>query len=112
MTNTSQEILDDIRKDICIRIDYILKEAADKLNQIRLFKSVEDSAEESVSAAIKYLNQRYREQMDLFHECNNDLLQIMSLMESTSLHDKDNEIISKIREKYSCQVFDVSYEDE
>ena len=111
----SLEELNSIKKDICIRMDHIVGEAAEKIHQINALRSVEESDADSV-AAIGYLQYRYRELMAEFRTCNDDLLRLMRLIKSmsplriqtTEVQDASTEeFLERIQQQYGCQIFDI-----
>ena len=118
----SLEELNSIKKDICIRMDNIVAEAAEKNHQINALRSVEESAAESV-AAIGYLQYRYHEIMAEFRNCNDDLIRLTRIIKSmsppriqtTEVHDASTEeFLERIQRQYGCQIFDISaaYDEE
>lgn len=118
----SLEELNSIKKDICIRMDHIVAEAAEKIHQINAFSYVEESDAESV-VAIEYLQYRYQELMAEFKNCNDDLIRLTRLIKSmsplriqtTEVHDASTEeFLERIQRQYGYQIFDISaaYDDE
>ena len=112
----SLEELNSIKKDICIRMDHIVAEAAEKIHQINAFSSVEESDAESV-VAIEYLQYRYQELMAEFKNCNDDLIRLTRLIKSmsplriqtTEVHDASTEeFLERIQRQYGYQIFDIS----
>ena len=111
----SLEELNSIKKDICIRIDRIVAEAAEKIHQMNAFSSVEESDAGSV-VAIAYLQYRYQELMAEFRNCNDDLLRLTRLIKSmSSVHIQTTEVqdasteefLERIQQQYGCQIFDI-----
>lgn len=112
----SLEELNSIKKDICIRMDHIVAEAAEKIHQMNAFSSVEESDAGSV-AAIAYLQYRYQELIAEFRNCNDDLLRLTHLIKSmspvhiqtTEVHDiSTEEFLERIQRQYGYQIFDIS----
>jgi len=112
-TNTKTlEELENIKINICFRMDSYAKRASNILTQINAFRTTGEAMSSVV--AIDFLKNRYEEIMEKFKNANDDLIRLKQLIKTLyptenntkRVQESMDEFISRIETEYSYQMFD------
>lgn len=121
----SLDQLNDMKFNLCCRMDAYLGQAGEFLCRINAFNSLEERASapasESSSAALVYLHRRFSDVMKEFDNCNADLLRLEQIIQEKSHlippkkripEASDEEFLARLKEQYVYQMFNIACESE